>query len=85
MSSVISQTAIEKETVASFVAALGGRIRSMATTQELLSAGQWQGISLIELVRRELAPYATPNNTDIDGPKIELRAENWPGNGNGAP
>src|SRR5262245_51486602 len=75
VSSVISQTAIEKESVASFVAALGGRIRSMATTQELLSAGQWQGISLIELVRRELAPYATPTNTDIDGSKVELRAE----------
>jgi two-component sensor histidine kinase len=75
VSSVISQTAIEKETVASFVAALGGRIRSMATTQELLSAGQWQGISLVELVQHELSPYATPNNTDIDGPKIELRAE----------
>jgi PAS domain S-box-containing protein len=75
VSSVVSQTAIEKETVASFVAALGGRIRSMATTQELLSAGQWQGISLVELVRCELAPYATPNNTHIDGPNIELRAE----------
>jgi PAS domain S-box-containing protein len=75
VSSVISQTAIEKGSVANFVAALDGRIRSMATTHELLSSGQWQRISLVELVRRELAPYATSSNADIDGVKVELRAE----------
>jgi PAS domain S-box-containing protein len=75
VSSVISQTAIEKRSVANFVAALDGRIRSMATTHELLSSGQWQRISLVELVRRELAPYATSSNADIDGAKVELRAE----------
>jgi two-component sensor histidine kinase len=75
VSSVISQTAIEKGSVANFVAALEGRIRSMATTHELLSSGQWQRISLVELVRRELAPYATSSNADIDGAQVELRAE----------
>jgi two-component sensor histidine kinase len=28
-----------------------------------------------ELVRRELAPYATSGNTEIDGPEVTLRAE----------
>ena len=61
--------------MAEFVAALDGRIRSMATTQELLSSGRWQGISLTELIRHELAPYATPHNTKISGPEILLRPE----------
>jgi two-component sensor histidine kinase len=29
----------------------------------------------MDLVRRELAPYATPANTEINGPDITLRAE----------
>ena len=61
--------------MANFVAALEGRIRSMATTQELLSARRWRGISLTELVRCELAPYATSNNTKINGPEVILTPE----------
>ena len=61
--------------MADFVAALDGRIRSMATTQELLSSGRWQGISLTELIRHELAPYATPSNTKISGHEVLLRPE----------
>jgi PAS domain S-box-containing protein len=58
-----------------FVVSLDGRIRSMARTHELLSATQWQGISVLELVRRELAPYATKDNTEINGPDVILKAE----------
>ena len=47
----------------------------MATTHELLSSRRWQGVSLIELVQRELAPYATRNNTEINGPDILLKPE----------
>src|SRR5262245_17279313 len=39
VSSVVSQTAGGNGSIADFVAALDGRIRSMATTQELLSSG----------------------------------------------
>src|SRR5262249_14986800 len=42
---------------------------------ELLSSQRWQGLSLTDLVRRELAPFATRNNTEINGPKVGLRAE----------
>ena len=61
--------------MADFVATLDGRIKSMATAHELLSYRGWSGIPLAELVRRELAPYATANNTRIDGPDVMLRAE----------
>ena len=57
------------------MAALDGRIRSMASTHELLSNRQWRGISMAELLRREFAPYAASNNTKIGGPEVMLSAE----------
>jgi PAS domain S-box-containing protein len=58
-----------------FVAALDSRIQSMASTHELLSSSRWEGVSLQRLVRRELAPYISNNNTCIAGSKAILRAE----------
>jgi PAS domain S-box-containing protein len=75
VSAVISHTQEGSRSLTSFVTALNGRLRSMANTHELLSARQWQGISLAELVRRELAPYASSNNTDIEGPEVILKPE----------
>jgi two-component sensor histidine kinase len=75
VSAVVAQTRQDSRSVTNFVAALDGRIRSMAIAHDLMSAGRWQGVSLTELVRRELAPYATRGNTEIDGPKVALRAE----------
>ena len=75
VSAVVSQTGQGSRSVADFVAALEGRIRSMATSHELLSSRRWKGVSLTELVRRELAPYATRYNTKINGPDILLKPE----------
>ena len=58
-----------------FVAALDGRIRSMGSTHELLSHRRWEGVPLSQLVKRELAPYTTASNTEIDGPEVLLSAE----------
>jgi two-component sensor histidine kinase len=58
-----------------FVAALDGRIRSMALTHELLSGHRWQGIPLAQLLGRELAPYARKGNMEIRGPEVLLSAE----------
>ena len=54
------------------VAALDGRIQSMADAHALLSRGRWQGVSLADLVRHELAPYATVDNTTVKGPNVVL-------------
>jgi PAS domain S-box-containing protein len=75
VSTVAARTMDGSNSIHDFVASLEGRIRSMARTHELLSATQWQGISVLELVRRELAPYATRGNTDIIGPELILSAE----------
>jgi len=47
----------------------------MGSTHELLSHRRWLGIPLAELVRRELAPYATGCNAEIGGPDVMLSAE----------
>jgi PAS domain S-box-containing protein len=75
VSAVASRTRETSNSMAEFVAALDGRIKSMASTHELLSSRGWQGIPLAELVRRELAPYANGQNTQIAGPDVELSAE----------
>ena len=75
VSAVTSFTQDASSSAADFVAALDGRIKSMAATHQLLSSHQWKGILLSDLVRRELAPYANQGNTEIGGPEITLGAE----------
>jgi PAS domain S-box-containing protein len=75
VSAVASRTQDANLSGADFAAALAGRIRSMAATHELLSCRQWKGVSIRELVRRELAPYMTGSNTDLDGPELTLGPE----------
>jgi PAS domain S-box-containing protein len=75
VSAVVSHTRQGSRSARDFAAALEGRLRSIAATHELLGARWWQGVSLTELVRRELAPYAGRNNTELCGPEVVLRAE----------
>jgi PAS domain S-box-containing protein len=75
VSTIAARTMDASSSMQHFVASLDGRIRSMARTHELLSAARWQGISVLELVRRELAPYATRGNTAISGPAVILKSE----------
>jgi PAS domain S-box-containing protein len=72
---VTAQTMQASSSMERFVTALDGRIRSMASTHELLSHRRWLGIPLAELVERELAPYTTGRNIEIDGPEVMLSAE----------
>ena len=57
-----------------FVRTLDGRIQSMATAHSLLSQSRWQGVGLADLVRSQLAPYATDANMTISGTDIMLTA-----------
>ena len=75
VNAVVSHTLQASRSVTDFAATLDGRLRSMAATHELLGARWWQGVSLTELVRRELAPYAASNNTEVSGPEVVLRTE----------
>jgi PAS domain S-box-containing protein len=75
VSAVAAQTLETSSSMSHFVAALDGRIRSMAAAHELLSTRQWMGMPMAELVRRELAAYASNSNTKMDGPEVMLNAE----------
>jgi PAS domain S-box-containing protein len=75
VSAVAAHTMDASPSMEHFVAALDGRIRSMAATHELLSQRQWRGIPLAELIQRELSPYANGSNTKLDGPEVTLTAE----------
>jgi PAS domain S-box-containing protein len=71
---IIFQTQHANTTIEDFVASVERRIKSLASTHELLSHSRWQGVSLLEIIRCEFAPYST-GNTDISGPSITLRPE----------
>jgi len=75
VSAVAAHTMEASSSMDHFVAALDGRIRSMASTHELLSGRRWEGVPLTELLRRELAPYSSKNNTEFDGPEVLLNAD----------
>ena len=51
-----------------------GASRAWQLHNELLSQGNWQGVRVADIVRRQLAPYATAANTTTCGPDIELNA-----------
>ena len=55
-----------------YVQALDRRIQSMADAHALLSQNHWDGVDLSELVRHQLAGYATDASTTIDGPNVTL-------------
>jgi two-component sensor histidine kinase len=54
--------------------AFDDRIQSMAGAHALLSQSRWQGVSLSDLVRGQLAPYTTSRNMTISGPGLALTA-----------
>jgi PAS domain S-box-containing protein len=75
VSAVASHTKDASGSMEEFVAALDGRIQSMAGAHELLSFRRWEGIPIAALVARELAAYATSNNVEVDGPEMILRPD----------
>jgi two-component system, chemotaxis family, CheB/CheR fusion protein len=74
VTAIVTQTREASSTHEDFLTGLDHRIKSLATTHELLSQGQWRGVSLSEIVRCEFAPYAM-DNTRIGGPSVTLKAE----------
>jgi two-component sensor histidine kinase len=75
ISAIASRTQETTSSMAAFVTALKGRIAALTMTHELLSRRNWHGISLVDLVHRELAPYSTASNTEINGSDHILSAD----------
>jgi two-component sensor histidine kinase len=74
VSAIVTQAHDPASSLGDFVTALDSRIKSLARTHELLSQSHWGGVSLAEIARRELAPYAA-DNVEIGGQSVTLNAE----------
>jgi two-component sensor histidine kinase len=72
---IAKRTSESKSSTTDFIDALERRIQSMAGAHDLLSRSRWQEVALGHLVERELAPYATADNSMVDGPYIGLRVK----------
>jgi PAS domain S-box-containing protein len=58
-----------------FTRSLNGRLESMGTAHNLLSHTGWRDVDLRDLVRSQLAPYATDTNVVISGGEATLTSE----------
>jgi two-component sensor histidine kinase len=72
VAAVVRDTSEHSTSMGDFVNTLDHRIRSMAEAHALLSKSRWVSVSLADLVRQELAPYATAGNTMVEGPFVGL-------------
>jgi PAS domain S-box-containing protein len=74
VAAVATRTSEHGGSISGFLEAFDRRIQSMADAHALLSRSRWQGVELADLVRQELAPYATDENTTVVGPHVALSA-----------
>jgi two-component sensor histidine kinase len=60
-----------------YVAALSGRIGSLARSHSLLSTSRWTGVRLDALLRQELEPYGAGSDDRVvlDGPPVLIQAD----------
>lgn len=72
VTAAVTHTSRNCGTVEKFIQSVEGRIQSMAAAHALLSLSRWQGVALIDLLRRQLAPYTNDANISFDGPDVAL-------------
>ena len=71
---IASQTARATTSPAHFANDFGGRLKSLASSLDLLVQQEWRGASVQGLVQSQLGHYAMPGNTrvSVDGPDVML-------------
>jgi PAS domain S-box-containing protein len=72
VAAVVKYTFEGGRSTSELIRALDGRIQSMADAHALLSQSHRHGVSLADLVQRQLAPYTSKTNIVISGPDITL-------------
>ena len=72
VATVVERARTDTKSIDEYVSSLRARIQSMAGTETLLTQTRGRGVSLADLVRTELRPYATGTNTSVDGPPVYL-------------
>src|SRR5262249_54065023 len=71
---IVTETRESSPSMDDFVKTLGGRLQSMAAAHSLLSRRRWVGVGIADLIRDQLAPYATGANVTTHGPNTVLNA-----------
>ncbi len=74
VAAIVTETRESSHSMDDFVKTLSGRLQSMSAAHSLLIKGRWQGVGVADLIRDQLAPYATGANVTIQGPNIMLIA-----------
>jgi len=75
--SIAAQTASNASSIAEFSEAFEARLLALSQTHNLLTEGQWQDASLLQILATELSPYAhDPDNPRfaLDGEDIRLKS-----------
>jgi two-component sensor histidine kinase len=72
--SLVSQTARRKTSPDEFREALEARLLSLSQRHNLLTANEWAGAELEEMVRGELGPHDSTRIT-VDGPRVYLSSQ----------
>jgi len=71
VATVIERARDDTESIDEFVSSLRSRIQAMAATQALLDQSR-RTVSVADLARTELRPYATGTNSSVEGPRADL-------------
>lgn len=69
--SLAAQTGKQTTSLAAFLQAFGGRLKAMASANELLTAARWRGAAIDHLAAAELGAIA-PGQTGWEGPELFL-------------
>ncbi|MGE4064109.1 MAG: chemotaxis protein CheB [Rhodospirillaceae bacterium] len=72
VNSIINQTVGTKADRAELADTLKSRIGALAATHDLLTAGDWQGVSLRQILEAELLPFGESERVTLHGPDIAL-------------
>lgn len=75
--SMAKQTAMQTQSKEQFVSRFSERIAALASTQNQLVESEWQGVSIAEVIREQVATYAfdLPNQLTLDGPTLIVTPE----------
>jgi PAS domain S-box-containing protein len=72
VATVARRTREDSRSMDEFLQVFDGRMQSMANAHRLLSRSHWQGVSLADLVHKELAPCVGEGSVSMEGPDVLL-------------
>jgi PAS domain S-box-containing protein len=74
---IAGQTARYSPSIEEFQARFSDRVHAMARSQDLLTARNWKGVSVADVVRSQLAPFADEVSSRIEmtGPDLQLKPD----------